>query len=326
MESNNLTGIERELVLQYLIDGNVPVTVTPIEEEKNLGKKDDDTDKTNKGNELDEHEKIKPAASTIFPVALKGEQIKVLEQGIILLTKPPKAVQNFQTKKVRVEFYFNRLGLYFNTELKEVKSGLALVIPSEICRITELEKERPLDFSVRLFYSCNEKENVHIECYTTEGYKLFTKPIWSDVPEEVQKKTKDYLEEFITHARKQGTAGNGLQLIPVCRYLAEAKPKMQAVEGRANPLDIIYADYERIVFASDSDSMHLESGTEYALEMSFPLELAAIKERKMFLTCTVEGLYQNDEKTFSAAVCRYTSVKEEDIRFLYEKTTNKLFY
>ena len=31
MESNNLTGIERELVLQYLIDGNVPVTVTPID-------------------------------------------------------------------------------------------------------------------------------------------------------------------------------------------------------------------------------------------------------------------------------------------------------
>ena len=32
MESNSLTGIERELVLQYLIDGNVPLTITPIEE------------------------------------------------------------------------------------------------------------------------------------------------------------------------------------------------------------------------------------------------------------------------------------------------------
>lgn len=325
MESNNLTGIERELVLQYLIDGNVPVTVTPLEEDNSVEEKDTE-DKKNFSNEKTENEKIRPAISTIFPVALKGEQIKVLEQGIILLTNPPKAVQNFQTKKVRVEFYFNRLGLYFNTELKEVKAGLALVIPSEICRITELEKERPLDFSVRLFYSCNDKENVHIECYSLEGYKLFTKPIWSDVPEEIQKKTKDYLEQFIVHARKQGTAGNGLQLIPVCRYLAEAKPKMQAVEGRSNPLDIIYADYERIVFASDSDSMHLESGAEYALEMSFPLELAAIKERKMFLTCKVEALYNNDEKSFNAAVCRYTSVKEEDVRFLYEKTTNKLFY
>lgn len=308
MESNSLSGIERELVLQYLIDGNVPVTITPIDDSEN-----------NEGSE------IKPASSAIFPVALKGEQIKVLEQGIILLTNPPKSVQKFQTKNVRVEFYFNRLGLYFNTELKEVKSGLALVIPSSINRITELEKERPLDFSATLFYSCKEKTDVHINCYPLEGYRLFSKPIWSDVPEDLQQKTKSYLEEFIAHARKQGTAGNGLQLIPVCRYLSESKEKMQAVEGRAEPLDIIYADYERIVFASTASNMHLDSGAEYALELTFPIESTVIKTRKMFLTCCVEALYQNDEKTFTTAVCRYTSIKEEDVRFLYEKSTNKIF-
>ena len=79
MESNSLTGIERELVLQYLIDGNVPLTITPIEENVSV----------------DNDNKIKPASSAIFPVALKGEQIKVLEQGIILLTNPPKSVKNF---------------------------------------------------------------------------------------------------------------------------------------------------------------------------------------------------------------------------------------
>ena len=31
MEKTKLSGIERELVLQYLIDGNVPVTITPVE-------------------------------------------------------------------------------------------------------------------------------------------------------------------------------------------------------------------------------------------------------------------------------------------------------
>lgn len=309
MESNSLTGIERELVLQYLIDGNVPVTITPVEETE----------------QKDESDQIKPASSAIFPVALKGEQIKVLEQGIILLTNPPKTVQNFQTKNVRVEFYFNRLGLFFDTELKEVKSGLALVIPSAIHRITELEKERPLDFSATLFYACNEKTDVHINCYPLENYRLFSKPVWSDVPEEIQHKTKAYLEEFIAHARKQGTAGNGLQLIPVCRYLAEAKEKMQVVEGRVEPLDIIYTDYERIVFASTTSNMHLENGAEYALELTFPIESNVIKTRKMFLTCCVEALYQNDEKNFTTAVCRYTSIKEEDVRFLYEKSTNKKF-
>lgn len=309
MESNSLTGIERELVLQYLIDGNVPVTVTPVEPVQTENAEDE----------------IKPASSAVFPIALKGEQIKVLKQGIILLTNPPRTVKNFQTKKVRVEFYFNRLGLYFETELKEISSGLALVIPSKIFRISELEKSRPLDFSAVLFYSCSEKTDVHIPCYPLENYRLFSKPIWSDVPEELQHKTKSYLEQFIVHARKQGTAGNGLQLIPVCRYLAEAREKMQEIEGRSNPLDIIYADYERIVFASLQSNMHLDSGAEYALEMFFPVESNVIKVRKLFLTCCVEALYYDDNKKFAAAVCRYTSIKEEDIRFLYEKTTNKIF-
>ena len=96
MEKTELTGIERELVLQYLIDGNVPVTLTPLDDE-----------------EKDSSGEIKPATSAIFPVAFKAEKITVLEQGIILLKNPMQSVRNFAGKKVRVEFYFNRLGLCF---------------------------------------------------------------------------------------------------------------------------------------------------------------------------------------------------------------------
>ena len=59
MEHDRLTGIERELVLQYLIDGNVPVTLTPLEE--NI-----------------DSENIHPLTSQIFPIAIKGEQKKQL--------------------------------------------------------------------------------------------------------------------------------------------------------------------------------------------------------------------------------------------------------
>ena len=61
MEAAKLTGIERELVLQYLIDGNVPVTVTPIEDEDESAGGDD---------------KVKPATSALFPIAIKAEQLK----------------------------------------------------------------------------------------------------------------------------------------------------------------------------------------------------------------------------------------------------------
>lgn len=116
-----------------------------------------------------------------------------------------------------------------------------------------------------------------------------------------------------------------MQLIPVCRFLAESKERVVSVLGRVNPLEIIFADYERIVFASDISSMKLSLGQNYNLEMIFPLDSPVIKSRKMNLNILVEAFYENDEKTFVAASCKFVEIKEEDKRFLYEKTTNKKF-
>lgn len=307
MESTRLSGIERELVLQYLIDGNVPVTVTPVDDES-----DSDADA------------IKPATSAVFPVAIKAEGVKVLDAGIILLTNPPESVKNFKTNKVRVEFYFNRLGLYFVTEIKESSAGLALVIPATICRISEIVEQRKTDFFASLYYSVNEKTDVHIDCIPAENYTLFSKPVWKDIQEECQVRAKEYLEEFIAHARANGVAGNGVQLIPVVRYLAEQKEHIQSVQGRQEPLDIVFVNHERIVFASKKNNMDLKNGTEYALEMKFPLP-KPLSERNIFVTCCVEDNYSDDSDTFNCAVCRYTSIKQEDLRFLYEKCTNEIF-
>ena len=59
MEQKSLSGIERTLVVQYLTDGNVPVTLTPVEET------------------LNSDEVIHSLTSQIFPVAIKGEQVQV---------------------------------------------------------------------------------------------------------------------------------------------------------------------------------------------------------------------------------------------------------
>lgn len=308
MEAAKLTGIERELVLQYLIDGNVPVTVTPIEDEEENRDGDD---------------KVKPATSALFPIAIKAEQLKVLEQGIILLTNPPQNVRNFIDKKARVEFYFNRLGLYFETTIKQIKAGLALVIPSSISRIQEAAASpRPTEISAQLYFSVNQKTDVHIDCVPAQGYQLFTRPVWKDIAEEAQVKAKEYLEEFIVHARQKGVAGSGVQLIPVVRYLAEKVVKMESVQGRKEPLEILFINHERIVFGQKAGNAELQDGTEYALEMSFPLP-RPLSERKIFATCRVESNYFDEKKELSCVVCRYTSLQEEDVRFLYEKGTGE---
>ena len=312
MESSELTGIERELVLQYLIDGNVPVTITLLDDKKSDG--------DNSG-----RDSIKPANSAVFPVAIKAEKVKVMEQGIILLYNPPQNIKEWLSSKVKVEFYFNRLGLFFISELKEVSAGLALVIPSSISRISEIPVARPLDFSAVLYFSMNDKAGIHFDCYPCKGYKLFSKPVWSDIDENVSRLAKSYLEEFIVHARSQGTAGNGIQLIPVCRYISEKRTEMHPIQGRSDPFDIIYVDHERIVFASTYANLKLASGTEYALEMGFPLPKPLTMKRRLFVTLCVEGIYSDKENEFACAVCRYTSIKEEDVRYLYEKCTNTLF-
>ncbi|MBR5095611.1 MAG: hypothetical protein IK094_00715 [Treponema sp.] len=311
MEAAKLTGIERELVLQYLIDGNVPVTVTPIA--------DEEAEVSGDGTE------VKPATSALFPIAIKAEQLKVLEQGIILLTNPPQNVKNFIDKKVRVEFYFNRLGLYFETKIKQIKAGLALVIPSSISRIQESPAAtKPTEISAQLYFSVNQKTDVHIDCVPAEGYQLFTKPVWKDIAEEAQVKAKEYLEEFIVNARQKGVAGSGVQLIPVVRYLAEKVLKMESVQNRRSPLEILFINHERIVFGQKAGNADLQDGMEYALEMSFPLP-RPLSERKIFGTCRVESNYYDENRELVCVVCRYTSLQEEDIRFLYEKGTGEKF-
>ena len=61
MDDSFLSGIERELVLQYLKDGNVPVTVTSVDS----GVLDRSTDIAC------------PTESAVFPVAIKSNQIQI---------------------------------------------------------------------------------------------------------------------------------------------------------------------------------------------------------------------------------------------------------
>lgn len=308
MAENELTGIERQLVLQYLMDGNVPVTVKPLEESSS-----------------DEKKSVKADASRIFPVALHAEQMTVLDKGIILLKNPPESVKPFDGKTVRVQFYFNKLGLYFDTTMKKVSSGLALAIPAVINHVTEVEKPKLSGLSAVLYYETGKKAGgVHIDCDFDDGYPIFTEPKWSSVPEEDAAVAKKYLEKAVMDSRRDKLSiGNGLFLIPVCRYLASEIENSGSIQSRKkNPL-VLFVNHERIVFAFREGDADFCKGSEYALKMGFPLE-GPVKERTVYLTCLVEAVLESDDKTKKSAVCRFTSIKEEDVRFLYEKSGNTL--
>ncbi len=258
MAASELSGIERQLVLQYLIDGNTPITVMPED---------------------------KSDSSQIFPLALRAEQLTVLDQGIILLKNPPESIKAFEGKNVRVQFYFNKIGLYFITQMKKVSSGPAIVIPAAIQRVTETIEVKQHPFSAVLYYALQKDGgDLHITCQFDDSYALFSE--------------KDKNNAII-------------------RYLADSPQKDAALQGKIIPPTVLYIDSESIVFGTEKKTISFSEGAEYALKMGFPLP-KPLKEREVYVTCMVTKTFTDDSDTKCCAVCRYTSIKEEDVRYLSE--------
>jgi hypothetical protein len=268
MAKNELTGIERQLVLEYLMDGNSPVTITLVNDSPSA-----------------------PASepvSAVFPVALRAEQMKVLGQGIILLKNAPDSTELFAGKMVRVKFYFNKLALFFVTKVQRASTGLALVIPSAISKV---EEEKPVDkpgFSVTIFYKSGSKtgQKIDIRCNLDERFPLF-------VRSDFKKLAKRYLE-------------------------AEIKEAEEAIAERIHAPTVISLDSESVVFAARKNDITLTHGCEYAVLLRFPIA-GPIKERKVYLSCVVDEIFENYECNRICARAKFSSIREEDERFLSDK-------
>lgn len=306
---NKLSGIERELVLQYLIDGNIPVTLTVESENK---KNDSQT--------------IHPLTSQVFPIALKPEHVNVKKNGDIELENPPDVVKNFVGKIVKVEFYYNRVGLYFYSPVTQKNDNLVLKVPDVINRIVDTEEEKQYEFSALIYIECKTLKELSLNCIPYENLELFERPVWKIIPLENQKKAKNLLEKFVEEAKVEKNVGTGLQLIPICKFLTDDYvQKMDAMENRKKPLYVLYVDHERIVLGYDFTTYNFVLKDEYGLKFSFLLKNTPIISRDVFVTAKVNKIYKTtDEKKFCVDL-KYTSLQEEDLRFLYEKATKNLF-
>ena len=278
MKNEKLTGIERELVLQYLIDGNVPVTVTPVESEN-----DADT--------------IHSVPSQIFPVVIKGENVKVSKSGEISLKNLPQSAVSFKSKNVKVEFYFNRVGVFFESKISETNDGYTIELPKEISRIQDVEEEHLYDFSSVIYFDFNNKKDLNIKCVPSKIVELFERPVWKSIPLENQKKAKDLLEKFVEEAKVQKNAGNGLLLIPVCNYLTFENTQFESIENRQKPVEILYIDHERIVVGFEQNDGFVQN-EEFGIKLIFSLKKGPILTRDIFVTAFVNKIYKNENKFY----------------------------
>ena len=311
-----LTGIERELVLRYLRDDNVPLTITL--QEKLEARVEDE--KVNPGDE----ERLPPSA--LFPVAIPSEQRTVLDEGIILLKKGIRPIEPFLGKNVRVQFYFNHLGLYFTTVMKEYSKGLAIVVPSKIFRISENAEKTRYNFSGHISYKSEDGKDIDVTCLPLPGYPLLTIPKWGDLEYEKQHEAKNLLEEIVNRSRRgEGASiGNGIFLLSVVRYLTEDKNSFsEAIEGRAKPFEIIYMDDRRFVISSRDKKLMLVKDGIYSSFWKFDLAGNSLVKRNVSASFHVDDQYENPGKECFCWNCSFLDLKAEDKRFIYEKMYGK---
>ncbi len=305
MSTDELSGIERELVLQYLVDGNVPVILTPNFESK-------------------VEKEIHPITSEIFPIALKAEHIKVQKDGIILLENPPQSIEKYKNQDVRVEFYFNRVGLYFISKVIQKNNEIAIHIPEIIHRIKDIVEIQAYNFSVSIYYEVKNKKDISVFAIPWNDSEIFNRPVWKSIPLDNQKSAKEYLEQFVEEAKKEHKAGNGIQLIPICNYLTMNDIKLNSIQNTKKPYSVLYLDHERIVFGFNQEDYQMLNDSEYAMKLSFSLKQGPILSRDLFVTCVISKIYKNKENSKICADCVFTTMQEEDLRYLYEKTTKKI--
>lgn len=110
--------------------------------------------------------------------------------------------------------------------------------------------------------------------------------------------------------------------IPICRFLSSTNDEQNYIQGRALPLEILYISDGIITFGLQEGDFPLQRGSEYPLSLFIKLPIG---QREVFLTVFVSRLFDtsyyvgNSKKTKTVATCRFTTIKEEDRRFLFER-------
>ena len=64
---------------------------------------------------------------------------------------------------------------------------------------------------------------------------------------------------------------------------------------------------------------------EYGIKLVFSLKKGPIVSRDIYVTAQVNKLYKSEDERKMCVDFKYTTLQEEDLRFLYEKATKNLF-
>ncbi|MBE6344891.1 MAG: hypothetical protein E7063_04295 [Spirochaetaceae bacterium] len=361
--NNVLSGLERDIVVSYLCDGEIPFTLVPSQ-----------------------------PAEKIYSLTTGNSGIKVLSQGIFLFSDSFVLPVNLVGTSVEIRFYFRKLGLSFTNSVYRTKAGaLAIAIPKEILRLPDAIASVESPFTCRLFLG-EAFSGECLDCGQKEGFPLFVPQTWHLLSENPSRELEKLMEKFckavpveVPDSLKNLMCRTGKGILSVqgkllddnpfpsdsCittetikenseiqkdvsslasgfyfvtggsssvtgktywikdiidhQYLSELFPVFTiamflsgnevatSLQDRFANLQVLYVSSSEIVFAAESGHFQLQKEVEYSILLQVPM---GSLRRTITLVCSVDEIYQKDNKT--CALCRLSSVKAEDQRFLYE--------
>mgnify|MGYP003302334298 CR=1 FL=1 len=165
--NNVLSGIERDLIVSYLCDCNVPFTLVPSQ----------------------------PGAK-IFSFTTGQDGVRILPEGIILFTNPRFLPQDLIGQQVSLRFYFKKLGLSFSSLVSCTKAGaIALVVPREILRLPDVEGSSGRGFSCNIFLG-EAFGGECLACSLHDSYPLFMPWVWRLLPAQEEERLAGYLRRL----------------------------------------------------------------------------------------------------------------------------------
>ena len=267
--SNVLSRVERSIMIKYLQD-NLPKIMIKAISTKYIPSEQN--------------------SPSFDPLDLDEKKYSILDQGIIFFTRNQTSRVIVDNAKICVFFYYNGRGLFFESSLRHVKNGFAIVIPEFIYKQDDIGNGVLQNLKCFLSNSDDVSEG-KISCLPSDKFPLFTKVDESQIP-------------------MQFFSENLLSDTP-------------SIEGRILPPYLLYLSDAELYIGCLTSKINFAIGETYSLELAIPF---AFFERKIVCKATLEDKFQTQNSTEKTCY-KFTlsELKQEDYRFLYEKLNKKIF-
>ncbi len=292
---DELSKVEKDVVIQSLVDDPVKIIIKDLD-----GK----------------------SGSKIRPLEIAEKFIQVIDIKYFLIDPDVSSMSPFDGKKIRLEFYFNHMGLFFESEVIGFSKGYIIPFAESFYRIHKTEEKKSQQFYGTISFKTSDNKKTSIMCVPGKGYELFDLPSLHETPEDSTGVYDMLLADYPHH---NAADEEMLFLLSASKYLTDdIELSVEPVEGTFYPLEIIYADDKRIVFGTHNEKNYIGLSRDYDFTLFINLALNSMIKRRINAKVNVEYKFDSAETGSCIYVCSFVDMKMEDRRYLYEHTTGIL--